>query len=507
MEFNLAMLLTTKTHHQPNEPAIVHQGRIVSFRELNERANRWARAVTELGFGKRDRLGIMSRNCSEFVEAYFGLAKLGVVTVPINWRLSPSELEQICTQSGLKGFIFGADFTENVEAMRSKIVLNQFVCIGSPSPGWATNANFVANYPSDETKLVGGGEDPAFIFYTSGTTGPPKGAVLTHHNCLWWFNQMSATLDFRSGDRVLMAIPLIHGFGSVWILNNVLRGCTSFLMSSFDPKTATETTQERRISILPAVPAMLQLIARLPDFEKYMSSVRWIWTAGSQVPVSLIQTYAGHGFKMVIGYAGTDFGFLTALGTDKAVEKWDSEGLPFFGVDLRIVDENGFDVKTGQLGEVIVRGPGVISGYWENPEATAEAIVNGWFHTGDLARFDEDGYLYVVDRTKDTINSGAEKIYPIEIENVLLAHPKVADAAVIGQPHEIWGETVTAVVQPKVGEKVTDIEILNFCNGKLARFKSPKRIIFTEAALPRNASGKLLRRVIREQLNRPKSTL
>jgi fatty-acyl-CoA synthase len=445
----------------------------------------------------------MSRNCSEFVEACFSLAKLGVVTVPINWRLSPIEFEQVCVHSDLKGLIFGADFTESVEAMRRKIALKQLVCIGSEAPRWATNANFIADYPSDEPKLAAAGEDPLLIQYTSGTTGPPKGVVLTHQNIFWWCNQWIVTLDFRPDDRGLVVLPMIHAFGLAWTIAQVLRGCASILMSSFDPKVALETIQEQKVTIFPAVPTMVQLIAYVPSFEKYMSTIRWIYSGGAPVPVSLIQTYAAHGLKIVHAYAGTEFGPGTALETDKSIEKCKSVGVPFLYIDVRVVDEQGFDVKPGQVGEVIVKGPGVVSRYWKNPEATAKAIVNGWVHTGDLARLDEKGYMYVVDRMKDTIISGAEKVYPNEIEDLLLTHPKVADAAVIGQPDEIWGETVTAVVQPKAGEKITDSEVLDFCQGKLARYEIPKRIIITDDPLPRNVSGKLLRRVIRERLNRP----
>jgi acyl-CoA synthetase (AMP-forming)/AMP-acid ligase II len=224
-------------------------------------------------------------------------------------------------------------------------------------------------------------------------------------------------------------------------------------------------------------------------------------------PGALIRhALADHGLKIVNAYAGTEYGPGTALETDKAKEKWKSVGVPFLYIDVRVVDEQGLDVKPGQVGEVVVKGPGVVRGYWKNPEATTEAIVNGWLHTGDLARLDEEGYLYIVDRKKDTIISGGEKIYPIEVENLLLAHPKVADAAVVGEPDEIWGENVTAVVQLKPGETMTDGEILDFCRGRLARYEMPKRIIYTNDALPRNVGGKLMRRLLREQLNQRKRT-
>jgi len=501
MEFNVGTLLTKRAQLEPEKPGLLFQEKAFSYREFNERSNRWAHAFADLGVKKGDRVGLLLMNCNEFLEAYFGLAKMGVVLVLLNWRLAPPELEYICKDSGLKNLIYGEEFTQAVEAIKPRLKVKNYVCVGQQAPSWAKEASFITQYSATEPKLAGGGDDPAVIMYTSGTTGRPKGAVLTHNNFFWASTTILATLDFRLGDRVLVVMPLFHIGALIFSISDVHKGCTTVLMKAFEPLKMLETIQKERIDAFLAVPTMLHLMAQVPNFAQYMSGVRWLLSGAAPVPVPLIQTYMQHGIKIQQVYGLTETtGPAAAINPEKAIEKAGSTGLPFFHNEIRVVDEKGADVATGQVGEVLVKAPHVMKKYWKNPQATAETIKEGWLYTGDLARVDEEGYIYIVDRKKDMIISGGENIYPAEVENVLYAHPKIMEVAVIGQSDETWGEAVCAVVRPKAGETLTAEEVIDFCQGKLARYKIPKRVIFTDQPLPRNPAGKVLKRVLREQL-------
>jgi fatty-acyl-CoA synthase len=449
---------------------------------------------------KGNRIGILLKNCNEFLEAYFGLAKIGSIIVPLNWRLTPQELEYICKDSGLRGLIYGGEFSQTVEAIRPKLGIQHYFSVGASGPPWAKDSSFVNQFPATEPELAATGEDPALILYTAGTTGYPKGAVRSHEGLFWLSVEFLFATDTRSEDRVLTALPLFHMGGLLSPgMVNVHKGCTTVLMKDSDPLRMLETLQKEMINACVMVPTMLQRMTQVPDFERYLKTVRWILSGGAPLPVPLIRTYTTLGVKVAQGYGSTEGGMNTFIGPEKSVEKPGSVGLPFFHHQIRVVDEKGADAVPGEVGEILVKGPSVMKEYWNNPQATKEAIRDGWYCTGDLGRLDEDGYLYIVDRETDMIKSGAEKIYPIEIENVLYAHPKITEVAVIGQPDEIWGEKVVAVARPKAGETLTPEEVIDFCQGKLARFKIPKHVILREQPLPRNVAGKVLKGVLREE--------
>jgi len=502
MELNVGLFLTKRARLEPEKTALVFEGESFSYREFNERSNRWAHAFLDMGVRKGERVGLLLVNRPEFLEAFFGLSKIGAVGVPLNWRLAPPEIEYICKDSGLKGLIYEDGFTEAVEAIRPALKLKEYVCVGQKTPSWAKGAEFIAQHPETEPQIAGGGDEPAMIMYTSGTTGRPKGAVLTHSNLFWASTAILVTLDFRPDDRVLVVLPLFHIGAFIFSVVDVHKGCTTVLMRAFEPLKMLETIQKERIDAFLAVPTMLQFMTQVPDFAQYLSGVRWLLSGAAPVPVPLIQTYMDHGVKIQQVYGLTETsGPAAVIGSEKALEKAGSTGLPFFHNEIRVVDERGRDASPGQVGEVLVRGPHVMKEYWKNPEATAETIKEGWLHTGDLGRLDEEGYLYIVDRVKDMIISGGENVYPAEVENVLYAHPAVAEVAVIGQPDEQWGEMVCAVVRAKEDAALTAEELISFCEGKLGRYKIPKRVILTDEPLPRNPAGKVLKRVLRGQFS------
>jgi fatty-acyl-CoA synthase len=502
LNFNFATILTKRAQLEPNRPAIVFGEHTFSFREFNERSNRLSHALTELGVERGYRVGILLGNCNEFIEAFFGMVKIGAICVPLNWRLSPPELESISRHSGIDSLVFSTELSESAEAIKSRLRLDSYVCVDPEAPAWAKSQGFIDRHSASEPKYESFGNDPALIIYTAGTTGPPKGALLTHSHLFWWCHSLSTTLGFSRGP-LFMVLPLFHGFALDYFCAAVLMGCTTVLMKTFDAHKALDAIRRERAETFPAVPTMLQLMSQVPNFEKYMDSVRLIISGGAPLSSSLRQIYLDHGLKIWNVLGLTEAGAVATLNPERAAEKDGSAGLPFHYMDVRVVDEGNLDVAAGHVGELLVRGPLVISEYWHNPDATKAAIEGGWFRTGDLVRLDEEDYIYIVGRKRDLIVSGAEKIYPDEVESLLHSHPKIAEVAIIGQPDEIWGETVCAVVRVKPGETLTAPEITDFCQGRLARFKIPKRIIFTDTALPRNAAGKVLRTTLQQKLNLP----
>lgn len=338
------------------------------------------------------------------------------------------------------------------------------------------------------------------ILYTSGTTGKPKGAELTHSYYFWTsVNLMSTLVD--TGENSLVALPLFH-IGALAVLPFFThQGVKSVLLRSLDPQRFLELIQEEKISGFGSVPQLLDFLKLVPDFEKYdWSSVKIILVYAAPVPVTLINEYAEAGIEVRQLYGLTECNTGTVLDSENALTKVGSCGRPFFHTEVRVVDDEGRDVGPEELGEVLLRAPNVMKGYWNRPEDTAEAIKDGWLHTGDIAKMDEDGFLYIMDRKKDMIISGGENIYPAEIEDSLLANPKIGDVGVIGYPHETWGEAVKAVVVVKEGEELTKEELIEWCQGKIGRFKIPKEVVFTET-IPRTPTGKILKRVLRDEFN------
>jgi acyl-CoA synthetase (AMP-forming)/AMP-acid ligase II len=340
--------------------------------------------------------------------------------------------------------------------------------------------------------------------YTSGTTGLPKGAVHTHGTMAAACHTVLMTSDQRLRDRYLQMLPLFHVGALMPATGCVVRGATIVLLRAFDPSRAWETIEREKVDTGLAVPAMLQFMWAAPKrTEVDASSLRWLLSGAAPVPVPLIERYAGIGIEIHQVYGLTETcGPACLIGSEQALAKAGSTGPAFFHTDVRVVNEGGRDVAPGEVGEVWIRGAHVMKGYWNRPDATAETIVDGWLKSGDLATVDKEGFVYIQDRKKDMIISGGENIYPAEIESVLAGHPKLLECAVIGQPSAKWGESPAAVVVLRPGETATADEILDFCRNKLARYKLPRAVEFCDA-IPRNPTGKILKRILRERYPGP----
>jgi len=345
---------------------------------------------------------------------------------------------------------------------------------------------------------VGGDFDPLFIMYTSGTTGRPKGVLHTHDSVEWSILTALATADFRFRDRYLICLPLFHVGALNPVVDVLYRGGTVVLLRTFDARRMWEVFRDEKVTVNLSVPAMLQMMLDVYDPAVHQPlHLRWIMSGASPVPVTLMQAYADLGFEIHQVYGSTETaGPACLISPDEALTHLGSTGKAFFHTEVRLVDQAGNEVGVDEPGEILVRGRHIMAGYWNNPTATAETIVDGWLHTGDIAVQDAEGFIYIRDRIKDMIISGGENIYPAEIEDVLLSHPKVADVAVIGIPSERWGESPLAVVVAR-DESLTEDDILGYSQGKLARFKQPAKVTFIEA-IPRNPSGKALKTELRE---------
>lgn len=501
MQTNIGLFLTKRARLNPDKPGLVFEGREITYRELNARANRAANGFAEIGVKPGDRVGVLMANSPEFLECFFGLAKIGAIVVPLNWRLTASELAYIAGDAGISALAYGANHAQTVAAMREGIPAKTYVAVGDAPAGDHDYAAFTAAASDAEPQAAGAAGDPLVIMFTSGTTGAPKGAVLTHGNLFYDSCTVAMSTDWRCDDRVLVALPLFHIGALIDVVIDVHVGSTTVLMAAFDPVGFLRTLQDQRINSFLAVPAMLHFMLQVPTIKDFdLSSVRWALCGTAPVPVPLIQAWAKQGIAIQQVYGLTECtGGAAVLSSQRALDKVGSTGLPMFHTDIRVVDLDGRDAPPGEVGEVIIRGPHVMREYWRNPQATADTVRDGWLHTGDLARLDDDGYLYIVDRKKDMIISGGENIASSEVERVLYAFDGVSEAAVIGLPDARWGERVVAVVSAAPGRTIDPAALVAHCRAHLGGFKVPRQVEVVDA-LPRNPSGKVLKRVLRERI-------
>ena len=511
-EINIGDLLTTRAFLNPNKEALYdnHIGQRMTYSELNQRANRCGNGLSDLGLKKGDRVALLAQNSHQFAENFFGPTKIGMVIMPLNWRLTAEELAFILKDGGATAIVFDAEFStviDEIRAMGEKgSDLNHFVCIGENTPAYATSyEDMLATSNVDEPSEKAGPDDNLFIMYTSGTTGHPKGVVHTHSTVMWGLLTFNATADTHFNDRYLLMMPMFHVGALTPLISSTYLGTTLILLRGFDPVHTWEIIESERVTTTLAVPAMLNFMLQVPEYEKYdWSSVRYVASGAAPVPPSLIKTYMAMGIQINQIYGMTETcGPACMIGPDDAVSKIGSTGKAFFHTRVRIVDSQGNDQPPGEPGEVLVKGPHIMKEYWNRPEATAEAIVDGWLYTGDIATWDEEKFVTIQDRMKDMIISGGENIYPAEVENILIQHPEISDVAVIGQESARWGESpIAIVVSGNRGLKIGDIT--THCEGKLARFKIPKGLEFVDM-IPRNPSGKILKRILREDFPGPAS--
>lgn len=486
----------------PRAVALVHDEHTLTYTELHERVQRLAGALSDEGIAPGDRVAYLGPNTPSFVETFFAVAALGAVFVPVNTRLAPAEIAHVLGDSGAVAAVVDQQFCSMVDEI-AQPHLTVRVAVGAECAlsGWTSFDVLIDRSCRGDLEVEVAMDAPCLIMYTSGTTGRAKGAVLTHANLTWNAINLVIDAEFRSTDVALVVAPLFHAAA----LNNnflptVLVGGTAVLVRSFDPDQVLDLIAAQRITYLHGVPAIYQALAAAPRWDETdLSSVRRASCGGAPVPLEIIRTYLARGISFSQGYGMTEAGpSVLYLAPELAFDKVGAVGVPHFFADSRVVDAQGNDIAPGQRGEVLVRGPAVTPGYWNNPQATDEAFDHGWFRSGDIATVDDDGIVSIVDRVKDMVISGGENIYPAEIEAVLRRHPQVADCAVIGIPDPKWGEVCRAIIEPAPGVTVDPDEILAFAQHHLGRFKVPKSVI-TIDEFPRTATGKIVKGRLRHR--------
>lgn len=490
----------------PDIPALRFAGTSRSYRVLDERVSRLTNALRTRGVGPGDRVAVLGLNSMEMVEAFLAPSRLGAIGVPINFRLAAAEIAYLLEDSGAVAAVVDARFASVLnEARRWVPGLRTCLVIGGGDGEDGEDYQRALGEADPECdEVVVDEREPAYIMYTSGTTGRPKGAVLTHYNLMLHAFSVSMHQGMSGDDRVaLNGAPLFHVAGLSSYLMCLLPGGTFVITPSggFDPVASVELLARERVSTCFFVPAQWQAICALPNIARYdLSALRQIaWgaaPASTTLLRTMIETFPQASVSTAFGQTECSPVTCVLRGED-AIRKIGSVGTPILNVEVRVVDEDMNDVAPGEVGEIVYRGPTVMKEYWNKPKETAEAFAGGWFHSGDLVRQDEDGYFYVVDRKKDMIISGGENIYCAEVENVLAAHPRVADVALIGVPHPTWGEAPLAVIVPTdPALPPTAEEIEAFARTQLAGYKCPKEIAVV-AELPRNAGGKVLKTELR----------
>ena len=495
----------------PNKLAMVdaHSGRQFTYAQLNERANRFASFLQDtLGIQQGDRVSILAQNSSDYYEVLFACSKMGSILNTLNWRLAVPELEYILNDCAPRVLLYEPAFAGAVDALRPRISCETYVVMGKDAPEgeYTYEGAVAAGDPQGVAMPLLGYNDTWAILYTSGTTGRPKGAQVTYGNFFYNAVGMGRAIDLTSEDVNINVLPTFHAGGLGLYAGPILHaGGTLVVMRAFEPGEFLRLMEEWKVTALLLVPSIYLVLAQYPDLEKYdLSAVRHWGSGGSSLPPSLVQEYAEKGIIIQQGFGMTETGPTVFIITrEDAVRKAGSVGKPVLHTDVCIMDREGNVLGPNEVGELCIRGGNVTTGYWNRPQATSEALVEHpglggrWLHSGDAAMHDEEGFYYIVDRWKDMFISGGENVYPAEVENVIYHHPAVAEVAVIGVPHPRWQEVGRALVVLKEGQALEETEIIEFCQGKLAKYKIPKSVLLVET-LPRTAAGKVLKRELRE---------
>lgn len=502
---NLFEALERNARYNPNKTAIIFEDKIYSCKAYNDQVNAIANSLVSFGIKKGDKIAMMMKNSDQFAFVFFAILKAGGIAVPVNFRLTAKEASYIIDHSDSIIVFADEDLAQTVHnavegndkvklqvvlgsiKLESQMLLDEFRCNNLENP----NVEVLES-------------DDAEILYTSGTTGLPKGVLLDHHRVLHVsFNNI---MKFKMGpeDNLLHLAPLFHCAQlNIFLVTGTILGCTNIIRQEFNPVQTLKDIDEYEISLFFGVPTMYNFLLQVPNRDQYdLSSISRCGYGAAPMPVAVLEQamemFSTDQFFNMCGQTEGGPGGIF-LSPEEHKTKLGASGRASYGTDARIVDDNGEDVQPGDVGEFIIRTESMMKGYYKNPEETKKALRNGWLHTGDLATIDEDGFITLVDRKKDMIISGGENVYSTEVEHVLYKHPAILEAAVIGVPHEVWGETVAAVVVPKKGQQINHEELQQFCRKDLAGYKIP-RIFYEIDQLPRNTSGKVLKYMLKERL-------
>jgi long-chain acyl-CoA synthetase len=509
---NIGHLLSLAAEHHPDRPAFVCEGEVTTYELADGRANALATALRELGMASGDHVAVLMWNCPQLLESFFSVWKAGGCVVPLNARFLADELVYHVTDPQANIIFFGEEFRELIHQIQPRLPhVKHFICSGEPLPGQIGYEELMATHigaPIPDVEIQD--DDLAWLFYTSGTTGRPKGAMLTHGNLTFvavgWVADL---MHLEPEDIGLHAAPLTHGAGFHALALTLKASCQVIMKSRrFDAANFCATVQRQRVTNTWLVPTQIKMLLRYPELDEWdLSSLRWVVYGGAPMYAEDLKEAIrriGPVFVQLFGQGETPMTATYLRRQEHVAEGPESKrllscGHARSGVEVRILGQNDQELPRGEVGEICVRGPSVMKGYWRRTEATAEALRNGWLHTGDLGCMDEQGYVYILDRCKDMIISGGENVYPREVEEVLMQHPSVSEVCVIGVPDELWGESVKALVVLKpCASSGTAEEIIAFAAERMAGYKKPKSVDFL-SELPKNAYGKVLKRELRDR--------
>ena len=505
--------LTRLARSYPDKVAFTSDsGASLTWAQLDEQATRFANALTAAGIARGDRVAYICLNHLEYVVAFWGTWRAGATGVPLNFRLAPAELTFLLEDSGAKAVVVDAPLDNLEQAAAERLALRVRVAsTDGADDGVVSFEDFVASGSDEHTYVHVEENELCLIMYTSGTTGRPKGAMLSYANLIQQCNNLAQAFGAARPDDVnLCGVPLFHIAGIGGLLPTFRGAARTHIqtLGAFDPQATLELIRDQDITQAFLVPTQWQAVCAQPPLDPPITRLRRISWGAAPTTEAILKAMAERfpDADNIAVFGQTEMSPVTlSLDAEDAIRKIGSVGKPLPMVEARIVDPAMNDVPQGEVGEIVYRGPTMMLGYWNRPEATRDAFEGGWFHSGDLVREDDEGFIYVVDRLKDMLISGGENIYCAEVEAAVQSHPAVLEAAVIGRPHEKWGEVPVVVVAPNPGTELTEGELLEWTRDKLAKYKQPKAVHFVEA-LPRNASGKVTKPVLREEYADAKPT-
>ncbi|MBX9258928.1 long-chain fatty acid--CoA ligase [Desmonostoc muscorum CCALA 125] len=495
---NIAQNLELACYLFPNKPALIFEEQCLTYKDLDEMVNRVANGLRSLGIRRRDRVVLFLPNIPEFVISYLGILKIGAVVVSINVMLKTDEVRYILNDCAAKAIITTEPQTEYIQEADLPELQHILIAEGRANNNISLT-QLMAKFSPEARAVEMTHDAPASILYTSGTTGFPKGATLSHGNVI--FNSYGANCCYRiqKSDRLLLFLPLSHCFGQNAIMNAGISACSTIILQRrFDPEQVLKTITTHQVTMLFGVPTVFIKLLNMDTSNYNLKNIRYYFSAAAPMPLQVAENwYTKYGLVIHEGYGLTETSPFATYNHNLKY-KLGSVGTPIANVEMKIVDGDDNQVKIGELGEIVIKGSNVMLGYWNRPFETAEVLKNGWLHTGDIGRMDEDGFFYIVDRLKDMIVVSGFKVYPTEIENVIYQHPGVAEVAVYGVPDPLKNETVKANIIPKTGHTITEQQIIDFCYEKMAAYKVPRVINFVNS-IPKNSTGKVLKRVLSQE--------
>ncbi len=488
------------------QAALLFEGRQFTFAEQAARMFRLANALLGNGLKKQERVAVLARNCSEYIEIFGACEIAGFVAINLNVRLSDAELATICQDSQPSAMICSKDFLAQARALAAQLFSIRIrIAIGSEDADASSYEHLVSESSADEPTATAGPSDIAYLMYTSGTTGGPKGVMISHAAMVDATRMLSHEGGISSTVKALIVMPLFHLGGKIEQMNFNLMGAEVVLKAAFDAEDILDTIEKERVTAAHFAPAMIQRLLDVLETKPYdVSTLRCVHYASAPMPGPLLRRALdrmGPVFVQVYGMTECLIGTILKshehlVSSPEGERRLRSAGQPLLGNEVKIVREDGTACHTGEIGEILFRSPTIMSGYWNKPELTAEAIRDGWIHTQDLGFVDGSKFVYVVDRKRDMIISGGENIYSWEVEEALRAHPDVADVAVIAVPDEVWGESVKACVQMRPGRSASELELIDYTRSKIASYKKPRSIDFVQS-LPRLFNGKIDKKALR----------